>query len=316
MDVDTGVDDALALLAAVKEPSVDLLAVTCVSGNTDVERVVDNTLKVLEVAGATDIPVAKGADCPLIEERRHAEHFHGSDGMADLELGPSSREPVDAPAIEFVRRLLVDAAPSSVTLVCLGPLTNLALLLRAHPQVGSRLERIVVMGGAISGGNATPVAEYNVWADPEAASIVFSSGLAITMYGLDVFHQVTVAYRDVQKLKAAREPISDLAARLLEHLRQANDPNIQAAGDDRICIGDAGALCCTAHPNLLTTRRLPVAVELSGSYARGQTIVDRRYRPGEQEHHGHARLFAPVDVSVAVDADTVVDGFLRVLLSD
>lgn len=310
LDVDTGVDDALALLAAVSDPAVDLLAVSCVSGNTDVDRVVGNTLKVLEIAGGTAVPVARGASSPLIEERRHAEHFHGSDGMGDLGLGRPAGRPVDTPAIEFVRQRLVESDESSVTLVCLGPLTNIALLLRAHPEVGSSIDRVVVMGGAVSGGNATPVAEFNVWADPEAASIVLASGLPVTMYGLDVYHQVTVSYQDVQRLKASGEPVSELVARLLEHLRMASDPNVELAGTDQVGIGDAGALCCAVRPDLLSTRCLPVGVELSGQFARGQTITDLRYRGGEQEHHGLGYRFGAVDVGVAVDAGKVAQGFL------
>lgn len=310
LDVDTGVDDALALLTALSDPLVDLLAVSCVSGNTDVDQVVDNTLKVLEIAGGTEIPVARGASRPLIEERRHAEHFHGSDGMGDLGLSLSARRPVDRPAIEFVRQLLIDSGESSVILVCLGPLTNIALLLRAHPEVKSGIDRIVMMGGAVNGGNATAVAEFNVWADPEAASIVLGSGLPVTMYGLDVYHQVTVAYQDVQKLKASWKPRSQLAARLLEHLRTASDPNVEVAMSDRVGIGDVGALLCAVHPDLLTTRRLPVSVELSGHFARGQTITDLRYRDGEQEHHGFGHRFSAVDVGVDINAGRVAQVFL------
>ncbi len=313
LDVDTGVDDALALLAAVNDSLVDLLAVTCVSGNTDVDRVVGNTLRVLEIAGGSEVPVARGASRPLIEERRHALHFHGSDGMGDLGLGHCTSKPVDMPAIEFVRHLLINSDKSSVTLVCLGPLTNIALLLRAHPEVGSSIDRIVMMAGAVNGGNATPVAEFNVWADPEAASIVLASGLPLTMYGLDVYHQVTVAYQDVQRLKTSGDPVSELAARLLEHLRMAGDPNVEMAGPDQVRIGDAGALCCAVRPDLLTTRRLRVGVELSGHFARGQTITDLRYRGGEQEHHGGADRLAAVDVAVAVSADAVAKGFLDIV---
>ena len=310
LDVDTGVDDALALLAAVNDPLVDLLAVSCVSGNTDVHQVVGNTLKVLEIAGATEVPVAKGASCPLLEERRHAEHFHGSDGMGDLGLGPSARGPVDRPAIEFVRHLLIESEESSVTLVCLGPLTNIALLLRAHPEVASSIDRIVMMGGAVNGGNATAVAEFNVWADPEAASIILTSELPVTMYGLDVYHQATVAYQDVQKLRTSGDPVSELAARLLEHLRMASDPNVEVVGSDRVGIGDAGALFCAIRPDLLTTRFLPVGVELSGHFARGQTVTDLRYRSGEQEHHGFGHRFGAVDVGVGINDGGVAQGFL------
>ena len=174
LDVDTGVDDACALLLAALHPDVELLAVTCVSGNASVDDVVRNTMKVLDVAGRPDVPVARGADRPLLEPRGDARHVHGADGMADLGW-PASARPIDGRhAVELLRDLLSQAAagePSDrVTLVPLAPLTNIALLLRTYPEAARGLRAIVFMGGSADVGNATASAEFNVWHDPEAAA--------------------------------------------------------------------------------------------------------------------------------------------------
>ncbi|MYR00678.1 MSMEG_1061 family FMN-dependent PPOX-type flavoprotein [Streptomyces sp. SID6139] len=198
MDCDTGVDDALALLFAVRHPGIELRAVTCVAGNTDVDGVVRNTLTVLEQAGAPETPVARGAERPLLEPARPATHVHGTDGMGDLGLPAPARRPAEVDAVTLLRREIL-AAPRPVTLIPTAPLTNIALLLRTHPEVTRNIERIVFMGGAVEVGNATPVAEFNVWHDPEAAAVLLTAGVPITMYGLDVFRQVVVEAEDVRK---------------------------------------------------------------------------------------------------------------------
>ncbi|MFR9798147.1 nucleoside hydrolase [Streptomyces sp. MS06] len=298
LDCDTGVDDALALLFALRHPGVDLRAVTCVAGNTDVDGVVRNTLTVLEQAGAPDIPVARGAERPLIEPARSARHVHGHDGMGDLELPDPTRAPCDVPAVALLRREIL-ASPRPVTLVPTAPLTNIALLLRTHPEVVGNIGRIVFMGGAVAAGNATPVAEFNVWHDPEAAAILLTAGVPITMYGLDVFQRVVVPGAQVRRLRSAADPAARLAGRLLAHRPAApeghRDP--EAGG-----LGDAGAVCAVADPAGLTTRPLPVEVCLAPGPARGQTVVDLRARPGESEVHG-AGDAAPRPVDVALDVD-------------
>lgn len=216
IDCDTGVDDALALLFAVRHPALDLRAVTCVAGNTDVDGVVRNTLTVLEQAGAPDIPVGRGAERPLLEPARSATHVHGVDGMGDLGLPAPTRTPADVDAVTLLRREIL-ASPRPVTLIPTAPLTNIALLLRTHPEVTGNIERIVFMGGAVATGNATPVAEFNVWHDPEAAAVLLTAGVPITMYGLDVFTQVVVPSADVHRLRASSEPGARLAGELLAH---------------------------------------------------------------------------------------------------
>ncbi len=216
IDCDTGVDDALALLLAVRHPALDLRAVTCVAGNTDVDGVVRNTLTVLELAGAPDIPVARGAARPLIEPARSARHVHGADGMGDLGLPAPTRAPAAEDAVTLLRREIL-ASPRPVTLIPTAPLTNIALLLRTHPEVTGNIERIVFMGGAVATGNATPVAEFNVWHDPEAAAVLLTAGVPITMYGLDVFTRVVVPGADVRRLRDSAEPGTRLAGELLAH---------------------------------------------------------------------------------------------------
>ncbi|MFH9086773.1 nucleoside hydrolase [Streptomyces sp. NPDC017673] len=307
IDCDTGVDDALALLFAVRHPGLDLRAVTCVAGNTDVDGVVRNTLTVLEQAGAPAIPVARGAERPLLEPARPAP-VHGADGMGDLGLPAPTRVPVDIDAVTLLRREIL-ASPRPVTLIPTAPLTNIALLLRTHPEVTRNIERIVFMGGAVATGNATPVAEFNVWHDPEAAAVLLTAGVPITMYGLDVFQQVVVDSAEVHRLRASSEPGTRLAGELLAHrpAHQGEPPQAEEAGG----LGDAGAVCAVADPQGITTSLLPVEVSLAPGPTRGQTVVDRRTRLGESEIYegGHER--ALIDVALEVNADRYVKLYLE-----
>ncbi|EPD56183.1 MULTISPECIES: nucleoside hydrolase [Streptomyces] len=307
IDCDTGVDDALALLFAVRHPAIDLRAVTCVAGNTDVDGVVRNTLTVLEQAGAPDIPVGRGAERPLLEPARSARHVHGADGMGDLGLPAPTRAPADLDAVSLLRREIL-ASPRPVTLVPTAPLTNIALLLRTHPEVTRNIERIVFMGGAVATGNATAVAEFNVWHDPEAAAVLLTADVPITMYGLDVFTRVVVPGADVHRLRASSEPGSRLAGELLAHrpAHPGEAPEAEEAGG----LGDAGAVCTVVDPAGVTTRLLPVEVSLAPGPTRGQTVVDRRPRPGEAEIHEGVRQQPLVDVALDVDVDRFVKLYL------
>ncbi|MBN9744569.1 nucleoside hydrolase [Amycolatopsis sp. A1MSW2902] len=314
LDVDTGVDDALALLFAVRHPGLRVLAITCVAGNAAVDQVVRNTLTVLDHADAPAIPVAAGARRPLIAAPHDASHVHGSDGLAGLGLPAPLRAPDPRHAVELLRDTILDA-PEPITLIALAPLTNLALLARIYPEALQRLERIVVMGGSASTGNATPVAEFNTWHDPEAAAIVFSAGVPVTMYGLDVFYRVGVRTADCEKLATHEDRGARLAEQLLRHQLRF------CAGEGRTepgtaTIGDAGAVCAVADPAGLGTALLPVQVELAPGHSRGQTLVDRRVRPGEQELHGMADPAARIEVAIDVAADRYRDLFLSTLMGE
>jgi pyrimidine-specific ribonucleoside hydrolase len=296
LDVDTGIDDALAILFALRHPDINLLAITCVAGNASLGRVVSNTLKVLDVAGSAEVPVAAGADAPLIESRRHASHVHGSDGMADLDLPESDRKPARLHAVELLRHVLL-TSDDPVTIVTLAPMTNIALLLRTYPEVKPRIARIVAMGGTASGGNATAVAEFNVWNDPEAAYIVFNAGIPLTMYGLDAFNQVSVDRSLSEACVASPDPVARFAGKLLSHPVNAGGTDGHHFG----LIGDAGAVCAVVDPGALTVERLPANVELHGG-TRGQTIVDRRTHTGEDVVHGLHQQWPLIDVVLDVDA--------------
>ena len=305
LDVDTGVDDALALLLAVRHPELDLRAVTCVAGNAPVDQVVRNTCIVLDEAGAGDVPVAQGAARPLIEPPRAARHVHGEDGMADLGLPPSSRRSVDEHAIDLMAHVF-RTSTEPVTLVALGPLTNVALLLRVHPDSTAAIARVVMVGGASSGGNATAVAEFNVWHDPEAAAIVLGSGLPITMYGLDVFYDVTLDRAQAAALSAGPDSAARLAGALMTH-------QLDRFGDSLATIGDAGAVAAVVDPAALTVGRHPLRVELAGTWTRGQTIVDRRPWAGDQQHDPYGAAAPPVEIALGVDADRCRTMFLAAM---
>ncbi len=313
LDVDTGVDDACALLLAALHPQVELRAVTCVGGNASVDQVVRNTLTVLDVAGRTDVPVARGAARPLLEAAGDARHVHGDDGMADLGWPSSDRHTDGRHAVELLRDLLYVAADGGpdrrIALVPLAPLTNIALLLRTYPEAAAGVREIVFMGGAAHIGNATASAEFNVWHDPEAAAIVLESAaeldIPVVMYGLDVFYDVRVSRKGAQELIAVggRGP-AELAGRLVDY-------QCSRSGQPDATIGDAGAVCAVIDRAGLTTTRLPVRVELAGTYSRGRTIVDRRDWSGDLAHDPHGLAPTSVEVALSVDADRYADLWFR-----
>jgi pyrimidine-specific ribonucleoside hydrolase len=278
LDVDTGVDDALAILLAVRHPALDVRAITCTGGNAPLAQVVTKTLRVLDAAGAGSIPVAAGAHRPLLEAPQHAASIHGADGLADLGLPDSARTPEPVHAVELLRRT-ISASEVPITIISLAPLTNIALLVRMHPEVLPRIERLVMMGGSVGTGNATAAAEFNVWHDPEAAAIVFDAGLPVLMYGLEPFYRVAVSHDDAATLAASSDPGARLAGELLTHLIGI-DATEERVADDRVAIGDAGAVCAAIDPLPLVTRRAPVEVALAPGSTRGQTVVDLRTMVG------------------------------------
>jgi pyrimidine-specific ribonucleoside hydrolase len=300
-DVDTGLDDALALAYLTATPHADLRAVTCVAGNTHVEQVVANTLTVLDGVGAPPVPVATGARRPLVSPPRHAHGFHGSDGLGDLALAPSGRRPVPAAAVDLIRTT-IERSAEPVTLLALGPLTNVALFLRTFPDHAARLARIVFMGGALAIGNATPVAEFNAWHDPEALHVLLHSGIPVTMYGLEVFERPRLARSAVAAWASSAHPPHRFVGSLLTAYGR-HDPPAAPVG-----IGDAGAACYLARPEHGTVERLPTTVQLAGT-GRGQTIVDRRARSGESEQHAGPGQAPPTDVVTEIDADAVAADF-------
>ena len=228
LDCDPGHDDAIALFLALASPELELLGVTTVAGNQTLDKTTANAIRLLDAVGRAEIPVAAGADRPFVRERYVAAYVHGESGLDGPDLPPPSREPDGRHAVELLAETL-NAAGRPVTLVPTGPLTNIALLLALHPGVEERIERVVLMGGAIAEGNVTPAAEFNIWADPEAARRVFESGLDLTMVGLDVTHQALVGEPEAERMRAAGRA-GAIVADLLELLRALPPRAVRVGG--------------------------------------------------------------------------------------
>jgi inosine-uridine nucleoside N-ribohydrolase len=266
IDCDPGHDDAIALLLALASPEVELLGVTTVHGNQTLDKTTANALRVLELADRTDVPVAAGEDRPLERELVVAAHVHGESGLDGPVLPEPTTRPVDQHAVDFLAERIV---PGTV-LVPTGPLTNVALLLERHPQAAANLEEIVLMGGAIAEGNMTPAAEFNIWADPEAAQRVFHSGLSVTMVGLDVTHRALLTSDHAEALRATGR-IGAFVADLVEFFKRYHQ---ETYGWDGAPIHDAVAVAEVIRPGLVTTRLRNVEIETVSELCRGRTVVD------------------------------------------
>jgi inosine-uridine nucleoside N-ribohydrolase len=292
IDCDPGHDDAMALLLAVASPELELAAVTTVAGNQTIEKVTANAIRVLDVAGVTDIPVAAGAHRALVHPAATAADVHGETGLDGPDLPPPSRPPESEHAVELLARLLRERPH---TLAAVGPLTNVALLLAVHPELAGQIERLVIMGGAVGAGNTTPAAEFNIWADPEAAKRVFSLDLDLTMVGLDVTHRALLSAETAEGLRSAGRA-GAVVADLHAFYRRFHQ---QVYGHDSTPVHDALAVASLIRPELLRTEHLPVEIDTGYGPARGRTIVDRLRRTG------------PGNAHVALDVDA--DGFIALL---
>ena len=285
LDCDPGHDDAIALLLALGSPELEVLGVTTTYGNQTLEKTTANALRVLELAGRADVPVAAGAAAPLERELVVAAHVHGESGLDGPTLPPPSIEPVPADAVEWIAGAVADAA-GPVTLVPTGPLTNIARYLGLHGTEG--IERIVLMGGSIAEGNMTPAAEFNVWADPEAAQIVLEADLDVTMIGLDVTHKA-VTGPDVQRRLREGGSIGVFVAELVDFFTVYHR---QTYGWDGAPIHDAVAVAHVLRPGLVETKLRNVVVERESELCRGRTVVDLWQRTDR-----------PANAHVGVDLD-------------
>ncbi|HEU4750917.1 MAG TPA: nucleoside hydrolase [Acidimicrobiia bacterium] len=269
-DCDPGHDDAIALLLALASPELEVMGVTTVAGNTTLSKTTTNALKVLELVGRSDIPVAAGCDRPLIRELVVAENVHGTSGLDGPMLPPPTGSTIHAHAVEFLaERILGSDRP--VTLVPVGPLTNIAVLLSRHPEVAANVSEIVLMGGAIGTGNVTPAAEFNIYVDPEAAYRVFHSGIPLTMIGLDATHQALLNRGHAEVLRG-RGVVGKFVAELLDFFI-ANHPRHYDARSG-VPIHDALAVAHLIWPDLLTTEHVAVTVDTESRLCRGRTVVD------------------------------------------
>ena len=295
LDCDPGHDDAIALLLALASPEVRLLGVTTVSGNQTLDKTTANAIRVLDHVGRGDVPVAAGAARPLVRERHVAAEVHGETGLDGPDLPPPSREPGPVHAIDWIAQTL-EASTTPVTLVAIGPLTNVALFLARYPELAAKLERVVLMGGAVGEGNVTPAAEFNIWADPEAAHVVFTSGLDLTMVGLDVTHKALLTPAHTAKLAEAGKA-GKLVADLFNFYARFH---AREYGWDAAPVHDAVAVAHVVDPTLLETVHRGAVVDTGGELSRGRTHVDLRGRTWEPNCH------------VAIDVDA--ERFLALLV--
>ncbi|MFM5647693.1 pyrimidine-specific ribonucleoside hydrolase RihA [Aeromonas veronii] len=272
LDCDPGHDDAIALILALASPELDVLAVTTSAGNQTPDKTLNNALRILTLLGRDDIPVAAGAPKPLARELIIADNVHGESGLD----GPKLPDPAFAPqamtGLELMAKCLRESL-EPVTLVPTGPLTNIALLLAAHPELKPRIARIVLMGGAAGAGNWTPAAEFNIYVDPEAADMVFKSGIPITMCGLDVTHEAQVMDEDIERVRAITNPVAQCVAGLLDFFMiYHRDPKWGFAGAP---LHDPCTIAWLLAPELFHGVECRVDIETSGKHTVGMTVVDR-----------------------------------------
>ena len=298
VDCDPGQDDAIALLLALASPELELRGVTTVAGNQTLEKVTANAIRVLELVGRGDIPVAAGADRPLAGDLVVAADAHGESGLDGPDLPPPQADPVREHAVDFLAARIL-AAERPLTLVATGPLTNVAMLLDAHPGAAVRLGRLVLMGGAIGEGNQTASAEYNIWVDPEAAARVFAAGLDLTMVGLDVTNRAVLTRAHADDLRS-EGAVGAAVAAMLDVYGGFYEEAYEHGGCP---VHDALALASVARPELLQTLDRHVEVEVAHGLCRGRTVVDMRRRTVLPEPNAH----------VAVDVD--VPAFVNLLLT-
>jgi len=303
LDVDTGVDDAFAILFAARHPDINLLGITCVDGNTNLKQVVANTLKVLDVAQAPEIPVSAGASRPLLGSSLYAEHVHGSDGLGDIGAPASNRKPDKRPAVELIRDL-IESSSEPVTLIPIGPLTNIALFLRSFPESAAKLKQIVLMGGSASEGNATATAEFNIWHDPEAAAVVFTSEVPIVMYGLDVFMDLRMNIDHANTLMASGHAPSVFGGKLIKSMLERLKYDIT--------LGDYGAVATALHPEWARCENYKIIVDTTFGPNRGQTICDKRPL-AFQKVDPFADEAKRCDVVLEIDAEKMRDLWLKTL---
>ncbi|MBO9501927.1 nucleoside hydrolase [Brevundimonas sp. A19_0] len=296
IDCDPGVDDAVALLTAFGSPALDLLAVTTVGGNVPVEKTARNACILRQIAAREDVPVYRGAERPLVREPAGAGEFHGAEGLGDMAPFDPAKGCEPGGAVEAIVERVMARPAGTVSIAVLGPLTNLALALRAEPRLAERLGRVAVMGGArAEGGNITASAEFNIWADPEAAAEVLASACDVVLFGLDVTHQVCATEARIADVEALATPPA-LAASSMMRFSQRIEREI--VGWDAPPVHDLCPVAWMLRPELFTLRPCHIAVETGSGLTRGHTAVEFRDGVAGPLRHRWA---------TAADADGVFD---------
>jgi len=271
LDCDPGHDDAIALILALASPELELKAVTTSAGNQTPEKTLRNALRILTLLQRSDIPVAGGAVKPLMRELIIADNVHGESGLDGPELPEPNFAPQQCNAVELIAKTLREST-EPVTIVATGPLTNIALLLTSHAELMPKIARIVIMGGAAGLGNWTPAAEFNIYVDPEAAEIVFQSGLPIVMAGLDVTHRAQIMSEDIERFRQLGNPVASVVADLLDFFMEYHKQ--EKWGFQGAPLHDPCTIAWLIKPSMFTCVERWVGVETQGKYTQGMTVVD------------------------------------------
>ena len=301
LDVDPGTDDALAILLALSSPELMVEAITVVAGNVDVDAGLRNALQLVELAGRTDIPVARGAEGPLVGQLVTSTHVHGESGLGNIELPPPSTKPYPGNAVDLIAKT-IEKHPGRLTLLPVGPLTNIALVLKLRPDLVADIKEIVLMGGSITGGNITPAAEFNIYNDPEAAEMVFHSGVPIVMVGLDVTEKTILKPEDLEGISRT----SSQSHQLVWGLTDYHHTERGAAG---LTMHDPLAVGVAIDPSFVTTENLHVDVETRGDKTRGETVAARKgfmleFKEGHDVRTVAGRTALKPNTKVCVDVDS------------
>ena len=298
-DTDPGIDDALWLLLLAASPEIDLLAITVTHGNTSQEKCLNNALKLVELTGITKVPVARGAEEPLVKELSVAEETHGEGGLGYAILPKSAISPCSELAHDLIIRV-VRENPGEVTLLCVGPMTNIALAFLKAPEIVSKVRRIVSMGGAIHyPGNVTPQAEYNVFCDPEAFEIVLKSGIDFTLVPLDVTYQCILTTDHLEKITEARSEIRNF---IFDSTRFYMEFHEDYQGIKGCAINDPLAAAILLDPTLVKNRDYYLTIELTSPTSKAKTIAD---------HYGLLKSAPNAKVSMEVDVERFMDLFIN-----
>lgn len=302
IDCDPGHDDAVALIMALATPDLDVKLVTTSAGNQSPEKTYRNARNILALAGRSDIPVHQGASKPIRRDLIIADFVHGETGLDGAELRDSTRAHDRATALEALREVLV-TSPEPVTIVATGPLTNIAILVLAHPEILHKIKQISFMGGACFGGNYTPAAEFNIYVDPEAADIVMQSGVPLAMFGLDVTHKAALLPVDIDRLEEVGTEVAKTLTQLLRFYSRTATQDFLVPKDQPIPLHmhDPCAVAYLIDPSLFTMVDAHVEVSLSEGITLGQTVVDYNQTTGQ-----------PAQVKVGFDIDR--ERFVQLLI--
>jgi len=312
LDTDPGSDDAMALMLALNSPELDVRAVTVVPGNVTAKQGLDNALRMILLANRCDIPVAAGAQHPLFQKLITAEFWHGKNGLANIELPPSKCK-VDPRYGPDLIIEMVHAAPHEITLVPVGPLTNIALAVEKDPSIVPLVKEVILMGGSITGGNSTAAAEANIYNDPEAAQIVFQAGWPLTMVGLDVGDKTLLSSKYLEQIAQTHGPVNDFIYQVAHYLIDLS----AQFGFNGTPMYDPLAVGVAIDATLVKAPPMHVDVETRGKFTRGETVANRHGVVERNVLHGDRYIIEGLDkvepnakVSTEVDADRFLQLFV------